>query len=177
MAVVHQKDKRSGITYAYETTYTWDKGKQQSRAKRTLIGRVNPKTGEVTPTDGRMKRASGNPKKQPPKRGPEPFSEHRRLFYGATYLMDMIGKKTSVAEDLRQCFPTDYDQILSIAYYLLLEDKNPLYRFEKWSSTHRHPFEKNITSQRSSELFMGITEDAVQRFFRLQGRRRMDDEH
>ncbi|MCL2889549.1 MAG: IS1634 family transposase [Eggerthellaceae bacterium] len=178
MAVVHQKDNRTGITYAYEATYVWNKEKQQSRAKRTLIGRVNPETGEVTPTDGRMKRASAEkPKKQPPKQGPEPLPEHRRLFYGATYLLDMIGEKTGVAEDLRRCFPNEYEQILSIAYYLLLEDKNPLYRFEKWSSTHRHPFEKDITSQRSSELFMGITEDAVQKFFRLQGRRRMDDEH
>ena len=59
----------------------------------------------------------------------------------------------------------------------MLEDKNPLYRFEKWSSIHKHPFGSDIPSPRSSELFMGITEDAVQRFFRLQGRRRMEDEH
>ena len=137
MAVVHQKDKRSGITYAYEATYTWDKEKQQSRGKRTLIGRVNPETGQVMPTDGRMRQASeGSPKTQPPKRGHESFLECKRLFYGATYLLDMIGDITGVSEDLRQCFPNEHRQILSTAYYLLLEDKNPLYRFEKWSSIH-----------------------------------------
>jgi transposase len=178
MAIVHQKDKRSGITYAYKATYTWDKEKQQSRAKRTLIGRVDPETNEITPTDGRMKKtATGRPENRLPKRGSDPFPEHKRLFYGATYLLDMIGEKIGVAEDLKQCFPNEYKQILSTAYYLLLEDKNPLYRFEKWSSIHKHPFEKDIPSQRSSELFMGITEDAVQRFFRMQGKRRMDDEH
>ena len=34
MAIVTQTDKRTGITYAYETQYYWDKEKQQSRAKR-----------------------------------------------------------------------------------------------------------------------------------------------
>ncbi len=27
MAITYNKDKRSGLTYAYETTYVWDKEK------------------------------------------------------------------------------------------------------------------------------------------------------
>ena len=53
MSIVYQTDKRSGITYAYESKAYWDKEKKQSRSKRTLIGRVNPETGEITKTDGR----------------------------------------------------------------------------------------------------------------------------
>jgi len=49
---------------------------------------------------------------------------------------------------------------LSIAYYLILEDRNPLSRFPKWAATHKHPHGKNIPSQRSSELFAFVTEDA-----------------
>lgn len=37
MAIIYQTDKRSGITYAYEATYYWDKEKQQSRSKRKLM--------------------------------------------------------------------------------------------------------------------------------------------
>ena len=69
-AIVFQTDKRSGITYAYESVSYWDKDKQQSRAKRTLIGRVDNKTGEIVPTDGR-----GRKKKEESvavKRGPVP---------------------------------------------------------------------------------------------------------
>ena len=77
---------------------------------------------------------------------------------------------------MKQCFPSTYRQILSIAYYLILEDKNPLYRFEKWSSLHAHPYGKNITSQRSSELFASITAEAKNKFFRLQGQRRREKE-
>jgi len=42
LAIIHQKDKRSGITYAYESTSHWDKEKKQSRSTRRLIGRVDP---------------------------------------------------------------------------------------------------------------------------------------
>lgn len=58
MSIVYQKDKRSGITYAYESKAYWDKEKKQSRSKRTLIGRVDPETGEIRPTDGRCKKNS-----------------------------------------------------------------------------------------------------------------------
>jgi DNA modification methylase len=58
MHIVYQKDKRSGITYAYESNSYWDKEKKVSRSKRTLIGRVDKDTGEIVPTDGRNKKHS-----------------------------------------------------------------------------------------------------------------------
>ena len=57
MAIIKQFDKRSGITYVYESHSYWDKEKKTSRAKRTLIGRLDPQTGEVVPTDGRNRKA------------------------------------------------------------------------------------------------------------------------
>ena len=57
MAIIKQYDKRSGITYAYESQSYWDKEKKTSRAKRTLIGRVDPDTGEIVPTDGRGRKS------------------------------------------------------------------------------------------------------------------------
>ena len=58
MSIVYQTDKRSGITYVYESKAYWDKEKKQSRSKRTLIGRVDPETGEILKTDGRCKKNS-----------------------------------------------------------------------------------------------------------------------
>jgi len=60
MAIIHQHDKRSGITYAYESHSYWDKEKKQSRAKRKLIGRVDPDSGEIVPTDGRCRKNKVN---------------------------------------------------------------------------------------------------------------------
>lgn len=56
MAVIKQHDKRSGITYAYESHSYWDPEKKMTRAKRKLIGKVDPDTGEIVPTDGRNKK-------------------------------------------------------------------------------------------------------------------------
>ena len=57
MAIIKQFDKRSGITYVYESKSFYDKEKKCSRAKRTLIGKLDPDTGELIPTDGRNKGA------------------------------------------------------------------------------------------------------------------------
>jgi transposase len=171
-AIIHQTDKRSGITYAYESISYWDKEKKQSRAKRTLIGRVDKETGEIVPTDGRNRRNNVSGKK----RGPSPVQEVSRQFYGATYLFDAIGKKLGITADLKHCFGDRYKQILSIAYYLILEEQGALFRFEKWGILHKHPYGKNIASQRSSDLFASITEAQKQQFFALQGKRKVDKE-
>lgn len=175
LAIVYQKDRRSGITYAYESKSYWDKEKQQSRAKRTLIGRLDETTGKIVPTDGR-----GRKKKEedlPMKRGPVPARASKRRFYGATYLLDAIGEKLGITADLKKCFPKHYKKILSVAYYLIIEEKNPLSRFEKWDELHKHPYNKNIPSQRSSELFASITEGNKEKFFSLQGKRRIEKEY
>jgi len=178
MALVKQLDKRSGITYVYDSVSYWDREKQQPRSKRKLIGKLDLVTGEIVPTDGRGKhRSQQHNDNNPAKRGPVPVTHTERLFYGATYLFDQIGSVTGVTADLKACFPSTYKQILSIAYYLILEDQNPLFRFKKWAKLHRHPYGEDIPSQRSSELFQSITEEAKMQFFRLQGKRRVEKEY
>ena len=178
MSIVKQLDKRSGITYAYESISRWDKEKKQSRSTRRLIGRVDDQTGEIMLTDGRCRKdASQSQKPIRAKRGRVPSLSVSRQFYGATYLLDKIGEKIGLVDDLHACFPDTYKMILSIAYFLVLEESSSLFRFGRWSLLHRHPHGEDIASQRSSELLASITEEQKQRFFRLQGRRRMQDEY
>lgn len=172
MATVKQLDKRSGITYVYESVSYWDKEKKQPRSKRTLIGRLDTATGTIVPTDGRGKRRTQKEPDPVIRKGPVPTVKTERLFFGATYLLDQIGEETGVTAELKTCFPNHYKQILSIAYYLVLEDQNPLFRFKKWAAIHKHPYGKDIPSQRSTELFQSITEEAKMQFFRLQEKRR-----
>jgi hypothetical protein len=135
MAILLQKDKRSGLTYAYDSTSWWDKEKKQSRSKRKLIpfpvanasfcskkalncketywrfitlkmgngiiGRLDKETGEIVPTDGRMKK----PKARKPQAKLKEPAQCARLFYGATYLLDAIGDKLGLIPILnRNCF-------------------------------------------------------------------------
>jgi len=84
MAIIKQFDKRSGITYVYDSKSYYDKEKKCSRAKRTLIGKINPETGEMIPTDGRNKGAKSKPDSVSPginnaKRIQELEDENRQL--------------------------------------------------------------------------------------------------
>lgn len=177
MAIVTQTDKRTGITYAYETQYYWDKEKQQSRAKRVCVGKVDPATKEIIPTRGRSRKKEEPTDYPVSKRGPKPICETKHLYYGATYMFDKLADELGLTADLKVCFPDSYKKLLSIAYYLILEDNNPLYRFEKWNFTHKHPYGADISSPRSSEFFSSITDEQINKFFRLQGKRRVDDEY
>ena len=177
MAIVTQTDKRTGITYAYETQYYWDKEKQQSRSKRVCVGKVDPVTNEIIPTRGRSRKKETPSNRPVSKRGSRSFCETKHLYYGATYLFDKLADELGLVADLKLCFPGSYKKLLSIAYYLILEDNNPLYRFEKWNHTHKHPYGADICSPRSSEFFSAITDEQINKFFRLQGKRRVEDEY
>lgn len=81
MAIIHQKDKRSGITYVYESVSYWDKEKKQSRSKRRLIGRLDEETGEVLPTDGRgRKRSPGYVPGEEPDAAPRTLKEYKEAY-------------------------------------------------------------------------------------------------
>ena len=177
-AIIKVHDKRSGNTYFYKSESYWDKEKQQPRSHRKLIGKLDPETGKMIPTDGRgRKRRSALKTDKANVPGPIPVTRLDRQFYGATYLLDQIGKVTGISDDLKTCFPDSYKKIESIAYFLILENDNPLSRFSKFSKTHKHPFDQDIPSQRSSEIFEAITEDQKMKFFGLQGKRRLEKEY
>ena len=65
MGIIKQYDKRTGITYVYESKAYWDKEKHMSRAKRTLIGKMDPETGEIVPTDGRHRKVKDSADEEP----------------------------------------------------------------------------------------------------------------
>ena len=105
-AIVYQKDKRSGITYAYESISFWDKEKKQSRSRWTLIGRVDNITGEIVPTDGRNRKKTEA--KSSLKQDKSATGITRHTFFGTTYLLDALEEKSGITNDLKQCFPDNY---------------------------------------------------------------------
>lgn len=97
---VKSLDKRSGITYIYQSTSYWDKVKKAPRCKRVLIAKLDPVTGERVPTDGRGKRRRQKEQSSTiAKPGPVPSIRTERLFYGAAYLLDQIGDKLGIQEN------------------------------------------------------------------------------
>lgn len=86
-----------------------------------------------------------------------PYYTNAKNLLWSQLLFDQIGKLTGVRDDLKACFPDTYKQIFSVAYYLILEEKNSLIRFSHWQKFHAHPYGQDLPSQQSSDLFQSIT--------------------
>ena len=165
-----------GREYAYEYKSVWNKEKQRSEQKREYLGRIID--GVLVPNKKQaLKEELAREKEAPARRGPLPAEKCKRLFTGATYLLDKIGDELGIAADLRACFPKIHKEVLSLAYYLALEPTSPLYRFKRWALTHKHPYGYEISSQRSSELLPMLDEAAKMDFFRKQAKRRAETEY
>ncbi len=163
----------NGTEYVFEDQPYWDAKKKRGAHKRIYIGKLV--NGEFVPNKKYLleqELAETRKRIQP---GPVPSDKSLRQFYGAVYLLEQIGESTGVVYDLKRSFPTTYRQMLSIIYYLILEN-SPLYRFSKWSRTHKHPYDKDIPSQRSSELLSAIDEAGKMNFFSQQAERRLEKE-
>jgi len=59
MSIVKSKNNKTGVTYVYESESYWDKEKQQPRAHRRLIGKLDEETGDIIPT-GKSGRRDAN---------------------------------------------------------------------------------------------------------------------
>jgi hypothetical protein len=81
MSIVKITDKRIGVTYVYnQQKGVWDSEKQQMRSKRTLIGKVDPETGETVPTKGWGKNRSSVQKKKTGKNYRELYEQEKKAI-------------------------------------------------------------------------------------------------
>ncbi len=163
----------NGTTYAYIDTAFWNSSKKRGEHKRKYIGKILD--GVFIPN--KRFQLEQQVESSAPKRGPVPVETCTRKFYGATFLFDQIAEELGIAADLKSCFGPLASKILSVAYYLISEEGQPMYRFQKWGVTHKHPFNEDIPSQRMSELFSKISEDKKLEYFRKQAKRRSEKEY
>ena len=56
MAIVKYTNPKTGVQYAYESTASWDPETHRNHPKRIYLGRVDPTTGEIIPTEGKRGR-------------------------------------------------------------------------------------------------------------------------
>jgi transposase len=156
-----------GIKYFYQDYPYWDKEKKQTRHKRTYIGHED-KNGGFVPS--KVKNIQDN----------QLIIEINGLpshkYFGVSYLLDNIVDRIHLKDDLKEIFPDDYLEILSLAYYRIVTGGAAYYRFEKWHKKHHHPGDMPICSQRISELLPEITDNKRYMFFDKIIQRRLADE-
>lgn len=162
----------NGVRYIYYDYPYWDKEKKQNRHKRDYVGKIGP-DNEFIPN---AKWYSLNTRHSST-RARDRTAPARRQYCGATHLLDEVCIATGLADDLRACFPENYKAILSLAYYLALESDSPMYRFCRWSRDHRHPYGREVPSQRISDLVLQTPEHAKLEFFRRRADRIIDGEY
>ncbi len=76
MAIVHCFNKRTGVTYVYESHNFWDKEAKKYKARRKLLGKLD-ENGDLIPTGPK-----GRPKKErtaTPSQSPEEYSIQEAL--------------------------------------------------------------------------------------------------
>jgi len=150
--------KANGAAYLYVVESYWDKEKKQARNKQVCLGRLDEGTGEVVPSSRKQRTVE--------RAAAVPDIKASAKVYGPYLLLTRLAQDTGLAVALKKSFPDAHEEILSLAYFIAQKGL-ALSRCGIWSSSHMHPSEKTINSQRVSELLQQITENGRQHFLSL----------
>ncbi len=98
MPIVKMRNKKTGITYVYESESYWDREKQQPRNRRKLIGKIDPATGAIVPTG----KAGRKPSPADPDLLPQVGSTESETSASHTNLSSALEEKNAEIRDLRK---------------------------------------------------------------------------
>lgn len=149
---IHHLNKKTGVTYVYESVSRWDKEKKQARSTQVCIGKLDKETGTFIPS----------------KRITQPVLNDKdctatTTIVGPSLILHELSKRLGLTKLLKASFPEYYEQILTMAYYLVCQG-GPLCQCESWTKTHEHPGGSSLSSQRISEILGSISTGAKQAF-------------
>jgi hypothetical protein len=136
---IHQINKKTNVTYVYESVSFWDKEKKQARNKKICVGKLDPSGVFVA-----SKR----------------FTQEQKILIdaditataqviGPSIILDAITERLGLERLLKSCFAETYQQILMMAYYLVA-DGGALSHCEAWCKSHAPQMAQFFTSQRIS---------------------------
>jgi len=148
-------NKNTGVTYVYESVSYWDKEKRQARNKKICVGKLDPASGELIPSKRLAPEQAG---------AKDPAVTASAEIVGPSIILDAITDRLGLGSLLKSCFPTEHQQILTMAYYLTAQG-GPLSHCGTWCKSHAPSLEESLSSQRISELLASISIDEKQTFF------------
>ena len=152
---VNHVNKKTGVTYVYESTSFWDKTKKQARSKQVCIGKIDPATGFFLPSK-RLSREVAVTK--------DPSVTASAEIIGPSLILDAVTKDLGLHELVKSCFPNHFQQIMTMAYYIASHG-GPLSHCGTWCKGHAPLRSDALTSQRISEVLGAIDLDGRQTFF------------
>ncbi len=164
----YHRNKITGVRYLYSVQSYWDREKKAPRNRQVCLGRVDEETGEVIPS--KRKQSIGEKAM-----AAEGFSAKTQVL-GPILILSKLAEETGLARIIKRCFPTLYEVILSLVYFLVQKGL-PLSHCEAWSSGHKHPANQLLMSQRVSEVLLQITEADRQHFLSRWLRKRVENDY
>ncbi|MDE5553125.1 MAG: transposase [Malacoplasma sp.] len=164
-----------GTIYVYVAESYWNSEKSQSRQRRTYIGKKDPTTGNLLPNqkyyeiygeqpDNKVKNVNQN----------ELQTIIKSVDYGNTYLMSKVAEKTGLVKVLQECFPKQWNEILSCAMHICSENE-ALYLCKEWAI--KSNVESAPSSQRISELLKELDENSRMNFYKCWAELRAEVEY
>ena len=146
---INHLNKKTGVTYVYESISYWDKTKKQPRSKQVCIGKLD-KDGVTFIPSKRL-----DPK-QAAARDPEVTAKAQII--GPNIILDEITKELQLDKLLQKCCPECYQQVKAMAYYLVHQG-NALSHCENWCASHIPSIASTLTSQNISDILDKIGAD------------------
>ena len=170
-------NKLTGQWYAYDCVSYRDPVTKKPKQKSTCIGRYNPETQEITPTDGRMKKAAERKKNSlilnPTKK--KNLLPHAVLNCGEPAVMLAVAKQIGLLEVLQSAFPEQWDQILLVAIYVICQGSVMSY-VDDWLDSTKFDY-PNFNDVKCSQLMASLTFEQRQSFFQKWVAYRNEIEH
>ena len=162
------KETIKGHVYLYESeSYRDEKG--QPRSKRILIGKIDPETGAPTYKQEYIERMDAEGKTiddgQYEKRYSKNDVKHSRIKeLGASYLYTKIAERIGLLEVLRESLPDYWQQIFTLACFLVSNDDPMMYCADWVEKTDGLP-QTAVSASSVSRLFQEITLSDRNSFF------------
>ena len=160
-SIIKQYDKKTGKTYAVESTSRWDKERKTCICDRKVIGHFDPETGEILPNRKR---------KESTKQTAIAKSA------GCSLLFDHAGEKTGLVSALKKVYPNHWEKLLTCAYYLLAEG-NALSHCEQWTERNITPLNQRFPAQRIFEMLPDFNRDTQMEFFQYWAHKIRENEY
>ena len=168
--VIHV-NKKTGVSYVYEYTSYWDKEKKQGRNKQVCIGKIDPVSGEIIPS----KRFASPGVSSQVALDDESITATAQIV-GPSLILDSISERLGLRKLLKSCFPQTYQQIMAMAYYLVVEG-GALSFCSTWCKSHAPALATSLSSQRISEVLLSITTDQKQTFLNRWMKEILEDDY
>jgi hypothetical protein len=159
-------------TYLYESiSYRDESGRPRNR--KTKIGKLNPATGEAIYIPEYLERNPGLRATQFPAAEiavSETGTYIARVLdsvkdFGVFWFLRWTAEKTGLWDVLQRIFPSMWQEIFTLACYLVASDKPVMY-CEDWISKNEWINVGSMSSQRISELLSGFGEAERNNFYR-----------